>query len=241
MATAALFIARARQLVGVPYVLGAEWGQDCTAPCVPPAVDCSELVEGLFREAGCPIGDLAAAQYDKTVDVGDVRTGDLVFLRNNRARWNGIGHVAVVTAPLADGDWEVIEARGSRWGTVRTTLSYWSRRAGFAGVRRFPGLRFDDGDPAAPLAQQAGLREDGAFGPRTKRALQARIGTNPDGVWGPASRLALQRWLGVHADGIVGPTTVRALQARIGTNPDGVWGPATTRALQHYLNATTSA
>lgn len=143
MFSAKEFAARANQLVGLPYVLGAEWPASVVAPAIPKAVDCSEVVEGLFRENGTPIGDLAASQYDKTVAVkaGDERVGDLVFLRNNRARWNGIGHVAVITAKLSNGDWRIIEARGRAYGVVRTTLSYWKARSYFTGVRRFPAFK----------------------------------------------------------------------------------------------------
>lgn len=245
MYTQAEFIARARQMVGVPYVLGAEWAPSCTAPCIPTALDCSELIEGLFRENGTPIGDLAAAQYDKTAPVSDVRTGDLVFLRNNSSRWNGIGHVAVITAPLANGDWEIIESRGRAYGTVRTTLSYWRTRAGFTGVRRFPAFNLASSSVVAtPLTVVSGrtlLAEDGVLGPLTRKAIQRLIGTVADGVFGPNTRRALQRWLGVAADGVWGRQTIMALQKRIGTKVDGVWGPATTRAFQSYINRTAAS
>lgn len=132
------FRARAISLVGLPYVLGAEWKSGD-----PKALDCSELVEGLFRENGTPIGDLAAAQYDKTKSIGkgSPRVGDLVFLKNNPSRWNKVGHVAVITAKLSNGDWEIVEARGRAAGVVRTTLSYWKKRKGFTGVRRFPDFK----------------------------------------------------------------------------------------------------
>ena len=137
--TAAQFRARAVGLVGLPYVLGAEWPASITPPKRPKALDCSELVEGLFRENNTPIGDLAAAQYDKTVKAtGSPRVGDLVFLRNNPARHNGIGHVAVLTSKLSNGDWEIVEARGRAAGVVRTTLSYWKTRRYYTGLRRFP-------------------------------------------------------------------------------------------------------
>lgn len=140
MFTAKEFRARAIKLVGLRYILGAEWNDTPQKMTIPKAVDCSELVEGLFRENETPIGDLAAAQYNKTVAVksGTERVGDLVFLKNNSHRANGIGHVAVLTAKLSNGDWEIVEARGHAAGVVRTTLSYWKKRKYFTGVRRFP-------------------------------------------------------------------------------------------------------
>lgn len=162
--TAAQFAARADALVGLPYVLGAEWGPSITAPKRPKALDCSELVEGLYRENGTPIGDLAASQYDRTKPItGSPKVGDLVFLRNNPARWNGIGHVAVLTAKLSNGDWRIVEARGRASGTVRTTLSYWRTRKYYAGIRRFPGFTLKTGTPPKPV------------GPRDFVFLQANL------------------------------------------------------------------
>lgn len=154
MYTPTAFAARALSLVGLPYHLGAEWAPSTVAPAKPKALDCSELVEGLFRENGTSIGDLAASQYGKTVKAsGSVRVGDLVFLRNNPARWNGIGHVAVVVGgaggvkPDGAGQYAVVgepiivEARGRASGVVRTTLTYWKGRAHYTGLRRFPGFK----------------------------------------------------------------------------------------------------
>lgn len=120
--------------VGKPYVLGAEAA--ITEPD-PPKFDCSELVQWLFGRSGNRITDLAAAQYNATKKVtGTPKVGDLVFLRNNPARSNGIGHVAILTKKLSGGDWRIIEARGRASGVVRTTLSYWKQRSYYAGLRR---------------------------------------------------------------------------------------------------------
>lgn len=148
MLTAREFAALADAQVGKPYVLGAE--AKISDPN-PPKFDCSELVEWLFGRNGTPITDLAAAQYDATKPVsGAIRPGDLVFLRNNPARANGIGHVAVITAKLSNGDWRIVEARGRAAGTVRTTLSYWRTRKYFAGVRRFPAFKLA-AEPTTPV------------------------------------------------------------------------------------------
>jgi len=138
--TAAQFAKLAEAQVGKPYVLGA---YAAISNVDPAKFDCSELVKWLYGRSGNPITDLAAWQYDATKAVGkgtSPRTGDLVFLRNNPARSNGIGHVAVVTKKLSSGDWEVIEARGRAYGVVKTTLSYWKQRSYYAGLRRYSKL-----------------------------------------------------------------------------------------------------
>lgn len=128
------FASLAAKQVGKPYVLGAE---AAISNANPSRFDCSELVEWLYGRSGNKITDLAAAQYNATKKVtGSPKVGDLVFLRNNPARSNGIGHVAVLTAKLASGDWRIIEARGRAYGVVKTTLSYWKSRSYYAGLRR---------------------------------------------------------------------------------------------------------
>ena len=132
--TPAQFASLAEAQVGKPYVLGAE---AAISNPDPPKFDCSELVEWLYGRSGNKITDLAAAQYNATKKVsGSPKVGDLVFLRNNPARSNGIGHVAVLTKKLDNGDWRIIEARGRAYGVVRTTLSYWKTRKYYAGLRR---------------------------------------------------------------------------------------------------------
>lgn len=136
--TAADFAGLLDAQVGKPYILGAEASINNSDP---KAFDCSELVEWAYGLNGTPIGDLAASQYDKTLPVfGSPKVGDLVFLKNNARRWNRVGHVAILTKKLSNGDWRIIEARGSNYGVVRSTLSYWKTRAWYTGVRRFPGF-----------------------------------------------------------------------------------------------------
>lgn len=138
--SASQFAALAEKQVGKRYILGAEAAISNPNPS---AFDCSELVEWLYGRSGNKFTDLAAAQYDATVKAtGSVQPGDLVFLRNNPARSNGIGHVAVITKKLSNGDWRIIEAKGHAYGVVRSTLSYWKTRSYFAGVRRYTKLNF---------------------------------------------------------------------------------------------------
>ncbi|MEZ5089276.1 MAG: peptidoglycan-binding protein [Micropruina sp.] len=157
--TSGQFANLARAQVGKPYVLGAEASVSNPNP---PKFDCSELVEWLYGRSGNRITDLAASQYNVTKAVAkgaSPRVGDLVFLRNNPARSNGIGHVAVLTAKLANGDWEVVEAKGRAYGVVKTTYSYWKTRKYYAGLRRYAKLKFvgTDGVRASAAATyQAG-------------------------------------------------------------------------------------
>jgi peptidoglycan hydrolase-like protein with peptidoglycan-binding domain len=148
--TASQFARLAEAQVGKPYVLGAEAA--ITNPS-PPKFDCSELVQWLFGRSGNAITDLAASQYNVTKKVtGTPRPGDLVFLRNNPARSNGIGHVAVVTKKQANGDWEIIEARGRAAGVVKTTLSYWKQRSYYAGLRRYAKFVLANGESVTASA-----------------------------------------------------------------------------------------
>lgn len=171
--TAAAFAKLLDAQVGKPYVLGAE--ASISDPN-PKAFDCSELVQWAFGRSGNKITDLAAAQYDATRPVtGTPKVGDLVFLRNNPARSNGIGHVAILTKKLAGGDWRIVEARGHAYGVVRTTLSYWKGRAHYAGIRRLPSFSLlpDPAGTPKPVSYPPTLRE-GSSGKWVK-ALQKTL------------------------------------------------------------------
>lgn len=155
--TPAQFASVADDQVGKPYVLGAE---TAISDPNPPKFDCSELVQWLYGRSGNTITDLAASQYNVTKKVsGSPKVGDLVFLRNNPARSNGIGHVAVLTKKLSNGDWRIIEARGRAYGVVRSTLSYWKARSYYAGLRRYPSFTLADGDSVS--ASAAGIYKSG--------------------------------------------------------------------------------
>lgn len=187
--SAAQFAKLAEAQVGKPYILGAEASVSNPNP---KAFDCSELVQWLFGRSGNPITDLAAAQYDVTKKVsGSPKAGDLVFLRNNPARSNGIGHVAVLTKKLSNGDWEIIEARGHLYGVVKTTLSYWKARKYYAGLRRYSKLNFvgDSGVTSASAASsfQAGCTSITSGG-KTKK--YAKFSSYGDSILGHAAIVA---------------------------------------------------
>lgn len=141
-ATAAEYAALAAKQVGKRYVLGQPVPYKGGNPA---AMDCSGLIIWLNNATGAlPMGDdTAAGLYNRTtaVKAGSEKVGDLVFLRNNAARSNGIGHVAVLTSRLSNGDWLIIEAKGTSYGVVKTTLSYWKTRAKYTGVRRLKGFK----------------------------------------------------------------------------------------------------
>ncbi len=157
--TASQFAKLADAQVGKPYVLGAE---TLVSQPSPSKFDCSELVQWLFGRSGNSITDLAASQYKVTKKVtGSPRVGDLVFLRNNPARSNGIGHVAILTKKLSHGDWRIIEARGRADGVVRSTLSYWKKRSYYAGLRRLTSFALSNGDSVK--ASGAGIYKSGCL------------------------------------------------------------------------------
>lgn len=141
-ATTAEYASLAGKQVGKPYILGTPVPHNAANP---KSFDCSGLVIWLNNQTRAFVmgDDTAAGLYNRTKAVsGDPQVGDLVFLKNNPARSNGIGHVAVITAKLANGDWRIVEARGRAAGVVNTTLSYWKTRKYYTGVRRMSTLNF---------------------------------------------------------------------------------------------------
>ena len=120
--------------VGSPYVWGANG---------PGKFDCSGLVLWGWRKVGCDEKDTTAAYiYAMTKKVtGEYQVGDVVFLKNSSTAFNGIGHIAMLTKKLANGDWEVVEAKGRAYGVIVTSLSVWKRRKGYQPPRRNPRLK----------------------------------------------------------------------------------------------------
>jgi cell wall-associated NlpC family hydrolase/peptidoglycan hydrolase-like protein with peptidoglycan-binding domain len=144
--TESQYASLADEQVGKPYVLGANG---------PRSFDCSSLVIWLDNQSGAyRMGDdTAAGMYNRSRRVtGSPRVGDMVFLRNNPARANGIGHMAVLTKKLSGGEWRIIEARGRAYGVVRSTLSFWKQRSYYAGLRRLPKIVFAASTGAAVSA-----------------------------------------------------------------------------------------
>ena len=169
--TAAQYAALLDAQVGKPYVLGKPVPHNAPNPA---SFDCSGLPIWANGKSGALVmgDDTAAGLYNRSKAVtGSPAVGDLVFLRNNPARSNGIGHVAVLTAKLSNGDWRIVEARGRASGVVRTTLSYWKTRKYYTGVRRLPGFRL----AAAPTTPVPAPKQT-SFWATTYNALDPRFG-----------------------------------------------------------------
>lgn len=93
----------AMRLLGIPYEFGAEW-KNCIV--MPRALDCSELVEGVFHLHKLEMPDGSQAQYDFTKPIVKPVPGDLAFF-GKEGNANKIYHVGLV------GNYgQIIEARG---------------------------------------------------------------------------------------------------------------------------------
>lgn len=211
--TMAAFAKLADALVGLAYILGQPIPYNI-AHALLKALDCSGLVGWLMYWSGNSKGDHTAdGWYTMTVPVkaGQEKVGDLVFLRNNPAMPNGIGHVAILTKQLANGDWRIVEARGRKYGVVRTTLSYWKGRRYYAGVRRLPtfSLLPDPAGTPKPVSYPPTIRR-GSTGKWVRR-LQTKLGKlTVDGQFGPKTNLRVRAYQKAHkltVDGVVGPRT----------------------------------
>jgi hypothetical protein len=137
----------ARKLLGIKYVYGAEWS-DLTK--LPEALDCSELVEGVFHQCGLRMPDGSQAQFDFTVPTGEPKNGDLGFFGRG-ANPGQVYHVGMVfdckKNSVNEPFGQVIEARGfqpnSTFETGKVILRpifNWMRYANFLGWRAHPKL-----------------------------------------------------------------------------------------------------
>lgn len=186
MTTSKLFTAQEyadllKTRVGKQYVLGQPIPYNTPDP---QKLDCSGLVIWANNISGALItgDDTAAGLYNRSVPVtGALQTGDLVFLRNNPARSNGIGHMAVLSNPLTNGDWRIVEAKGKNFGVVNTTLSYWRTRKYYTGVRRLRGFKLSKvTTPPPPVTPPA--PKTTKFWASTYNALDIRFGGKYDDV-----------------------------------------------------------
>lgn len=220
--TAAAFAKLADSLVGLAYVLGQAIPYNLRRGLLK-ALDCSGLIGWLLYWSGNGKGDRTAdGWYAASIPVppGQERVGDVVFLRNNPAMPHGIGHTAILTKRLANGDWRIIEARGHRYGVVRTTLSYWRSRKHYAGVHRFPWFSLLS-DPTAPkpvsYPPTIRLGSKGKWVEALQRELNLK-GAKPrlriDAQFGNLTAKEVgdfQRAHGLVPDRVVGPKTWKAL------------------------------
>ncbi|MFT3971687.1 MAG: ElyC/SanA/YdcF family protein [Micropruina sp.] len=223
--------------VGKRYVLGQPIPYNAADPR---SLDCSGLIAWAFYwSMAYSMGDdTAAGLYNRSKQVsGSPQVGDMVFLRNNPARPNGIGHVAILTKKLSNGDWRIIEARGRASGVVRTTLSYWKTRRYYAGLRRIPAFKLattpkpPKDDPAKKPTTGSNLKV-GSKGDRVEKlqkGLNAKFpaysNLKPDGEYGAKTKAVVEEFQrrvgfkGRDIDGVVGPKTLTKLAAH-GINLD---------------------
>ena len=90
------------KLLGVKYVFGTEW-TDLVK--VPTELDCSELVEGVYKIAGLKIPDGSQNQFFSTKHTDNPLFGDLVFMGRGK-NTTQIYHVGIVYDNT-----QIIEAR----------------------------------------------------------------------------------------------------------------------------------
>lgn len=206
----------ALNLLGVPYVLGAE--VDPSAFGVPAALDCSELVQLLVPS----IGDLAASQWEKirpvktTADLPMV--GGVVVLKNNKSRANHVGHIGL-TIGRAKTYRYVLEARGRAYGTVLTRLQDFRNpklRYGAGPMGVYPELHLE-GEPLrlvvwrgvrpSPTTRtvQSALRRLGYHGTKGKLAV--------DGDFGAQTQQAVRAFEYAHRMQLSGAVTTDVYQA----------------------------
>ena len=191
--------------------------------------DCNGLAEGLYKEyTGTDINTKARYNYSGwcsvkgtgLIPVNKRVPGAAVFWGSKAS---SITHVAFLEKPVTDGkpegDWYIIEARGIKYGVVRTKLN--SRDPDFWGIM---DKYFDYGDTTntTPAAYKLGDRLlkkgakgpdvselqtwltkfgylndqiDGDFGSKTKKAVEAfqkASGLTADGEYGKQSHATMQ-------------------------------------------------
>lgn len=129
---------KARLLLGIPYDFGAEW-VDISKP--PEALDCSELVENVYKQNGLRMPDGSQNQFIFTSSTGNPLPGDLGFFGRGGNPYQ-VYHVGMVFDTYS-----VIEARGfdpkSSFETGKVILRprlAWEKYSSFLGWRKHPKL-----------------------------------------------------------------------------------------------------
>jgi NlpC/P60 family/Putative peptidoglycan binding domain len=189
---AAVAVRFALAQLGKPY----RWGADG-----PGSFDCSGLVQTAYRAAGVALPRVSRQQYGagKLVPLNSLRAGDLLFYAKDTSDRRTIYHVGMYL-----GSGRMVEAPNRR-APVRIA-SIW--RPGLLGraTRPAAGLR-------GMLAVQQGERSH-AVAAVQQRLVANRLCVAVDGAFGPRTRRALvafQRDRGLAPDGVVGPHTWGAL------------------------------
>jgi cell wall-associated NlpC family hydrolase len=117
---AAMMIASAKKLIGIPYV----WGGSTLA-----GFDCSGFIYYVANQAGMEIGRYSAeGYYDRTYYVDTPKAGDIVFFENTYKR--GISHLGIYL-----GNNQFIHANDS--GVMISNLQGAYYQAHFESFKRF--------------------------------------------------------------------------------------------------------
>lgn len=133
-----LVVDTALRLIGVPYIYGAEW----TAYAVKPsALDCSEMVEGVFTIAGLTMPDGSQNQFNFCKETLNPDFGNLVFFGREKDQ-KKVYHVGIIVNTNT-----VIEARAydpnvsfETGKVIFRPLDRWRAYKNFLGWRSHPNL-----------------------------------------------------------------------------------------------------
>jgi hypothetical protein len=134
---ASQILAFAERATGLPYVMGAE--ADLNSDDLPPAFDCSELVQWACVRNGidCPDGHWIQVEWCAhnetlcSIEQAIATPGALLFVYDGTP----VGHVA-----FSRGDGTTMEARGAAWGCGSWSVENrgWTRAALIPGVDYTP-------------------------------------------------------------------------------------------------------
>ena len=129
----------AEKLLGIPYKLGAEWTDLSKAP---PFIDCSEMVEGLFRKRALEMPDGAVNQwlFLKAYPASQPTTGDIGFFIERDGQPDRPKGTVYHSGMIFDAS-RVIEARGKPYDKVlfRPVIA-WREFKNFGGWVSHPDL-----------------------------------------------------------------------------------------------------
>lgn len=129
-------VIQAEKLIDIPYKMGAEWTDFSK---LPKELDCSELVEGVYRIMKLQIPDGSQNQFNFTIATETPKIGDLCFFGRDKDITK-IYHVGILYS-----DKEIIEARdfdGRDWTgkVILRERKAWENWKNFCGYRSHPKL-----------------------------------------------------------------------------------------------------
>ena len=128
----------AKELLGISYEFGAEWANVEEKPLL---LDCSELVEGVYKKAGLFLPDGSQSQYNFTRLSQILEPGDLAFFGSNKDPAL-IYHVGIVVSKDS-----ILEARAldkaasfETGKVILRPIEKWKAYKNFCGFRCHPAL-----------------------------------------------------------------------------------------------------